>query len=69
MHARAHTDRTAGHPRCGRCGQPIASRGIGEGFDHLATGPDGTPGPVEADHLAWWDNTAGRHGHVTDRPA
>jgi hypothetical protein len=61
MHQRAYTDPPGGLPRCGRCGQPIRSRGIGEGFDHLDTGPDQTAGPVEADHVPWWDSSGDLH--------
>jgi hypothetical protein len=57
MHQRAYTDPPGGQPRCGRCGQPIRSRGIGDGFEHLGTDADGTPAEAGADHLAWWDST------------
>ena len=69
---RTYTDQPGGdQPCCGRCGQPIRSCGLGEGFEHIATGPDGAVAAVEADHVAWWDTTAGLplHSRVTDGPA
>jgi hypothetical protein len=60
MQQRAYTDQSGGQPRCGRCGQPIRSYGIGEGFEHLAADAEG--GPVQADdHVAWWDSSGDLH--------
>lgn len=61
MQQRAYTDQSGGEPRCGRCGQPIRSRGIGEGFEHIGTNGDGAPAPVEAGHVAWADSTGDLH--------
>jgi hypothetical protein len=54
MQQRAYTSPPGGQPRCGRCGQPIRSCGIGDGFEHLRVDSDGTSAPTQTDHLAWW---------------
>lgn len=59
MQQRAYTDQSGGQPRCGRCGQPIRSCGIGEGFEHVSADAEG--GPVQTDHLAWWDSSGDLH--------
>jgi hypothetical protein len=62
---RTYTDHPAGQVCCGRCGQPIAVRGQGEGFDYLATyDEDGLAGAVEADHVAWWDTNRDLRHHI-----
>lgn len=49
---RTDTDQPGDQPRCGRCGQPIRSCGIGEGFEHVTADPDGGElVSVEAGHV------------------
>lgn len=61
MQQRAYTDPPGDQPRCGRCGQPIRSCGIGEGFEHVGTDADGAPGPTETGHVASWDSSGVLH--------
>jgi hypothetical protein len=66
---RTYTDHPAGHLSCGRCRQPIRSRGQGEGFDHVAVGADGYVVAVEAGHVAWWNTDRDlRHAIRLDDP-